>query len=125
MVKRTSVPTEFLPGKGTQKPPVVPDGRYALSWKMGPVFFFKVNTPTEGKWAGFTFIDLQASDEFYPIKDKDRKREILEAIAEDPQKAAERYGQEIGACGICGRTLTNEVSRKRGIGPICAGERGW
>ena len=30
-----------------------------------------------------------------------------------------------GSCGHCGRTLTNEESRARGIGPICAGKMGW
>jgi uncharacterized protein DUF6011 len=31
-----------------------------------------------------------------------------------------RYGQELGECGHCGRTLTDEASRAAGIGPVCA-----
>src|SRR5262245_31189413 len=122
-VKRTPVPTEFRPTK--LKPPPVADGRYAVQFELGPVLFFKVNTPEKGNWAGFTFVEIQASDEFFPVRDRTRRFQILEAIAENPQAAAELYGKELGVCGICGRTLTNEVSRARGIGPICAEERGW
>jgi len=31
-----------------------------------------------------------------------------------------RFGQLIGSCGDCGRTLTNKESRDAGIGPVCA-----
>ncbi|QNJ55355.1 hypothetical protein SEA_LITTLEFELLA_44 [Gordonia phage LittleFella] len=36
-----------------------------------------------------------------------------------PEDAA-RFGQVYGWCGRCGRTLTNEDSKKAGIGPVCA-----
>jgi hypothetical protein len=36
-----------------------------------------------------------------------------------PQAAMVRFGQLIGSCGDCGRELTNEESRKAGIGPKC------
>jgi hypothetical protein len=34
------------------------------------------------------------------------------------------YGQEIGRCGVCGRHLTDEATRKRGIGNDCASRLG-
>lgn len=34
-------------------------------------------------------------------------------------EAAEVLSLELGYCGICGRTITNSTSLKRGIGPIC------
>jgi hypothetical protein len=34
------------------------------------------------------------------------------------------YGREIGRCGVCGRHLTDEVTRKRGIGNDCASKLG-
>jgi hypothetical protein len=40
-------------------------------------------------------------------------------------ETAERYGKLYGVCAICGRTLTNEESIERGIGPVCAGRMGW
>lgn len=39
--------------------------------------------------------------------------------------ASNRNGRELGHCGVCGRTLTDEESRARGIGPICAENNGW
>lgn len=91
----------------------------------GVVKFYRVDKPTEGKWAGRTFLKVQASEEYYPIKDATYRTEIFELIAKDPQAAMERYGREIGRCGHCHRTLTNAESIARGIGPICAGRMGW
>jgi hypothetical protein len=46
-------------------------------------------------------------------------------IAAGPKEAMLRYGQEIGSCGHCGRTLTNDESRAYGIGPVCRKGKGW
>lgn len=35
-------------------------------------------------------------------------------------EAMSLYGREIGSCGRCGRHLTDEASRARGLGPECA-----
>lgn len=102
-----------------------PEGRYAIRWENGETRFYKVDRPTEGKWAGWVFVKVQASDDFYPIKGWENKRRILEKIAEDPESASKDYGKQIGRCGICGRTLTDDDSRAAGIGPICAGKVGW
>jgi Family of unknown function (DUF6011) len=104
--------------------PDVPEGRYALRVD-GVVKFYKLDRPTEGKWAGWVFLKAQASDDFYPIKDKAEKARIMGEIAKDPKAATELYGHELGICGVCGRTLTDEDSRARGIGPVCADARGW
>lgn len=103
---------------------VVLEGRYAVEID-GVLKFFKVDKPTEGRWAGYTFVKVQASDDLYNIRDRAYRERILAIIAEDPQGAMLRYGKEIGKCGHCGRTLTNEDSRERGIGPICADKMGW
>lgn len=101
--------------------PEVPEGRYAIEVD-GVVKFYKVDRPTEGKWAGYVFVKVQASDDTFPIRNREAKAAILATIAKDPKEAMLRYGREIGACGHCGRTLTDEASRARGIGPICAGK---
>jgi hypothetical protein len=46
---------------------------------------------------------------------------ILEA---GPKESMLRYGRELGECGHCGRTLTNDASRAAGIGPVCAKGKG-
>jgi hypothetical protein len=99
-----------------------PEGRYAILMPDGKLHFYKVDCPTDGRWAGYVFIKEQAGDELYPVRDKDRRVRILSTIAEDPETAMLLYGQELGHCGHCGRTLTNEESRAAGIGPICRGK---
>lgn len=96
-----------------------PTGRYALV-RDGVMKFYKVNSPTEGRWAGYTFVDAQASDDWWPIRNRESRDEILELIMADGTglEALARYGREIGKCGRCGRTLTSEW-RERGIGPVC------
>ena len=84
----------------------VPAGRYALV-ENGTVKFYKVDRPTEGRWAGYVFLKQQAGDEFHKVFGTHRREYILEAIAADVRGATERYGRELGVCGVCGRTLTD------------------
>lgn len=86
--------------------------------------FFKLDMPTSGKWAGTVFIKEQASDDLYPVRNVGRQASILDALLADPGAALARYGKELGQCGICGKTLTDENSRARGIGPVCADKMG-
>jgi hypothetical protein len=88
------------------------------------VKFYRVDRPTEGRWAGRTFVKVQASDDLHPVRGT-AARAVLEAIAVDPKAAMLRYGLELGHCGKCGRTLTDEDSRAAGIGPVCASKLGW
>lgn len=38
---------------------------------------------------------------------------------------AQKFGRLYGTCAVCGRTLTNETSIDRGIGPVCWEEKQW
>jgi hypothetical protein len=116
-----------LPGTRDGNQPDLPDvpaGRYACemdgTWK-----FYQVDRPTEGRWAGYTFLKVQASDELYNIKNRTQVRMILDLIARDPKGSMLEYGRRIGRCGHCHRTLTDSESIAAGIGPICAGKMGW
>lgn len=83
----------------------------------GTVKFFRIKA---GRKPGFYFIDAQASDDFHEIRSYSTKMEIIKAILDfGPDAAQEAYGQEIGRCGRCYRTLTDATSRARGIGPEC------
>lgn len=99
----------------------VPEGYFAVTLADDRLHFFKVDKPDTGRWKGYTFVKEQASDMLHPVKSPKRREGILGAIAKDPGEAMLRYGLELGKCGHCGRTLTNEESRAAGIGPICAG----
>ena len=109
-----------------EKSPVdVAAGRYAVTGLEGQTVFVKVDRPSTGRWAGRTFVKVQAGSDFLPTF-KETQRVLLERIVEDgPKEAMLRYGQEIGSCGHCGRTLTNEESRRVGIGPVCREKMGW
>lgn len=97
----------------------VPNGRYAVEEDGVLRFFYVRNGAESTRWAGFVFVDIQASDDLYPLKDRARKARVLALIAADLETASRRYGQELGVCGVCGRTLTDEDSRAYGIGPVC------
>lgn len=103
----------------------VPAGRYALAESDGVTRFFVVDKPTEGRWAGRTFVKVQASDDLFPLKNRQQANSVLRRIAADPRAASLLYGRQIGSCGVCGRTLTDETSRANGIGPVCAEKTGW
>ncbi len=106
----------------------VPAGRYAIETASGAtneLAFYVVDRPTEGRWAGYVFVKLMVSDEEQRLS-RDTQTAILRKIAEvGAATASARYGHEIGKCGVCNRTLTNDESRARGIGPVCAANSGW
>jgi hypothetical protein len=100
----------------------IPAGYYAVSvpGDTQAVAFFQLDRPTEGRWAGRTFLSQLASDERYSVRGA-RRDVVMALIAEDIHEAGFRFGREIGRCCRCHRTLTDESSRAAGIGPDCAG----
>ena len=97
---------------------MVADGRYAIVM-ADKLRFFRVNTPTEGRWAKFTFVnEIFGGGNKVAIRDKALRHAVLAGIADD-EGALARFGQELGICGNCGRDLTDEESRALGIGPVC------
>ena len=64
----------------------MPAGRYAVEID-GVLGFFKVDCPTEGRWAGYVFVKQMASDTEYAVRGF-RLRLVLDAIAADPQAAS-------------------------------------
>lgn len=97
---------------------LIPDGRYAVDTPEG-LRFYVVNTRDRGPYAGVQFISRQSGDNRLRIGPNERSTAKV-LIAADPKAATVRYGRELGVCGVCGRTLTDEESRAAGIGPVCA-----
>lgn len=102
----------------------VPEGRYALRDSDGVVRFYVVDHGRPGtKWENFVFLSAQASDELHPIRNAPLRDRVLGEILEAGlEESTVLYGTELGVCGRCGRTLTDEDSRAAGIGPVCAGK---
>jgi len=100
--------------------PDVPAGYYAIDGNKGEeTKFYRVDRPTQGRWAGRTFLKVQASNDFWPVKNPGEVERVLLEISVDSEAAMRRYGREIGRCGVCNRVLTDDVSRAEGIGPVC------
>lgn len=99
--------------------PTILAGHYAYTFSNGVTRFFRIDVPTKGKWKGYTFVKRQAGDDYLPMSPGQRAT-ILSLIEQNPEAASALYGQKIGRCGVCHRTLTDEDSRARGIGPVCA-----
>lgn len=90
-------------------------GRYAFQPAEGPAQFYRVSQNG--------YITVIAGPQEHPYRGQ--LNEALLSIKADPKAAAALYGQLIGSCGRCGLTLTDEVSRTRGLGPICASKSEW
>lgn len=102
-------------------------GYYAIPSLTGnqDLDFFRVDVPDDGSWKGYVFVKRVLGGG----ADSLRTERVAKTTAEQvlmvllPPFAAlaarERFGQEIGRCGCCGRSLTDETSRARGIGPDC------
>lgn len=103
----------------------VPAGRYAYVNDEGRTVFVKVDRPTEGQWAGRTFVKLQLSNSYERMPSQFQAAALRAIAGQGVKECALRYGHELGKCGVCGRSLTNEASREAGIGPTCAAGSGW
>lgn len=106
--------------KAEQQYPQVVDGHYAIRSESDEVVrFYKVYTFRDGNRG----VSIQASDELHPMP-RVVAENVLAQISADVESALALYGHEIGRCGVCHRTLTDEESRARGIGPKCAAKIG-
>lgn len=104
--------------------PSVAAGRYALTAEDGPTMFYKVDRPSEGKFAGWTFVKWVRESGYESALKKPQAEQVLAKIAESPLDALVAYGRETGVCGACGRRLTDPESVAAGIGPVCAAKIG-
>lgn len=103
----------------------VPAGRYAVDGSEGQTVFVKVDRPTEGPFRGRAFVRVQAGDDLHRVSPAVRDALLAKIEAAGVETSSRRYGREIGACGLCNRTLTDPESRAAGIGPVCAAKAGW
>ena len=107
--------------------PDVAEGHYAVPSATGnnDLDFYRVDRPTEGRWAGRTFVKrIIGGHPDTPVRGAEA-RDALERIALDAEAAALLYGQTIGRCSICNHRLTRKYSRMvTGYGPDCADNNG-
>lgn len=117
-----------LGGRGTSYFAVPYDGEGAFDAH----WFARVDKPkADSRWAGNLFVkwvygETEKSvgrqfvgESFRFRRGEERFDYPLNELYADPEAAKARYGQLIGKCGNCHKRLTDETSRKFGIGPDC------
>ncbi len=105
----------------------LPSGRYAVRRPNGHVVFYRVERGL-AHWAGYTFLRqviggsrLQYVGRVAPGQRYRGPRSAdLAEVVRDPEGAARLFGRELGVCAVCGYLLTDDASRRAGVGPKCA-----
>ena len=98
-----------------------PPGRYAVKDTEGVPVIVEITKPTEGQWAGYTFVKtvpLIPNGQEMPVRGTEAVH-VLNEIEKSPMLAAENYGRMTGRCGQCKRRLSDPQSLQIGIGPEC------
>jgi len=107
----------------------LPEGRYAIPVQdkdsENDLAFYKVDRPTEGKWAGKVFVKLLLSDNEHRMPFPQQVSVANNIVQYGAAEASMNYGKHFEQCGVCGRGLTNKLSRELGIGPDCRAKHGW
>lgn len=109
---------------------VLPYGttRAAAENERGTLSFVRIDKVKDGRWADFVFVKaIIGGNEDMRLgmqgPDKDEYSGqwpvVLRNVAADVEAAVIKFGLEMGVCGHCGSPLTNEESRRVGIGPVC------
>lgn len=98
----------------------IPSGYYAVAStgnERNDLVFVRVAELPKGEVRVYQIIGGNA-DAPVPAQ---RGRDLIDRIAAvTPEVAGKQYADEIGRCWRCGRHLTDEASRDRGLGPDCA-----
>lgn len=96
--------------------------------ERGTLSFVKMDKVERGKWADWVFVkaviggneDMRLGSQRPDSDDYSGQwTEVLRNVCADVVGAVARYGLELGVCGVCNRQLTNDESRRLGIGPVC------
>lgn len=99
----------------------VPEGHYAVAGNgRQSIEFYRVDRPTEGRWAGRTFVKvIIGGHPDAPVRGREARDVLARIAAAGITRSAQLYGQEIGRCAVCNRHLTDDESRDAGMGPDC------
>ena len=101
----------------------VPDGYYAVPSATGnnDLDFYRLNHGKPGgKWEHFQFVTrIIGGHPEFPVKGSEGRAAKERIAAYGYEAAGMLYASELGNCYICNKTLTDELSRQLGIGPVC------
>jgi hypothetical protein len=98
----------------------ISEGHYATFDDSDVLRFYRIYTPATGALRGVGVIRRIAGDNLmglYP----DEAKVVLQAINDNPDACAYRYSDTFTQCWVCGKSLTDAVSRLLSVGPTCRG----
>lgn len=95
----------------------ITDGNYAVRTD-GIVKFYRVTTNKKG----YKEVQVRASDALHLIMGKGQYVILHQIVDAGLAESRMLFAQELGRCWRCGKSLTDEESRARGMGPDCAGK---
>lgn len=98
----------------------VSEGHYAVFDADDVLRFYRIYTPETGTNQGEGVIRRFAGDNLMGLYPEEA-RLALTTINADPDVAAYRFSDTFTRCWVCGRNLTDAVSRLLSVGPTCRG----
>lgn len=99
--------------------PQVPAGRYAVENADNVLAFYVIRMKDNGSKIEI-YVKASHAEHLIPFTVPGYTTILQTILDAGLREATIRYGKELGACGVCGRELTDENSRAEGIGPVCA-----
>lgn len=100
------------------------DGFYAVPFvgqgSHTDLTFFGIRTRNNGSGDRYVVHTVGGHADTDDVTNEWVERALHSLTTVDRYEAMQAYGQKMGYCGDCGRHLTDEISRKLGIGPVCA-----
>jgi len=107
----------------------VPDGYYALDGhgEKNATDFYAVQRSADGirvsrYVGGKGLVPISGNGESPAERiavGRNMQLAVLREISQEPQESAQRFAREVGCCYACCRALTDDESRRLGIGPTC------
>lgn len=108
----------------------VDDGYFALPSKSGTndLDFIRIssnqgraNAANKGKRRVNRFLGGHGNIDIRIAEQIEFAKIVVALSIKERREANALFGREIGRCGCCGKSLTDEISRAEGLGPICRG----
>ena len=103
----------------------ISQGYYATKSATGnnDLDFWFVRVPEDGRWQGFRFVKrILGGRGTQQIRKPEQMAALHAILAAGTEAAGNLYADELGNCKKCGRDLTDDESRARRMGPVCAGK---
>lgn len=109
------VPAPAAPARARLNFDEISDGNYALPGEGDEIKFYRVSR--NGQWVN---VQVRASDSLFPVKGRAGIAVLHKIVEFGLAESRMLFATRLERCWMCGKSLTDETSRARGMGPDCA-----